>query len=80
MTVLNVTGEPTPPITEIRWSSEAQPEDNDYNLVQNGTSVTIKDAGLRNMVNRNANLCETKQEALNLIKALEKAIELGWLS
>lgn len=76
--IFDVSGS-TQEVTEIRWSIEAEADDQSYNLIKRHGGVTFKQAGLNDLQAGNASLCESKEEALSLIKGLQKAIDLGWL-
>jgi hypothetical protein len=60
-------------VKEIHWNG-----DSDFNLIQTDRGVTIKDSGAYDIHMNNAPLVEGVEEAENLIKALQKAIDLGW--
>lgn len=81
MSVFNVNGPASPTITRIRWASSASPADDSYDLIRDasGTGVTIDREGLEEMVAGDCSLCCPKEEAESLIKALQKAIDLGWV-
>lgn len=62
------------PVDQIQWS-----DNSDYNLVKPKSSygIAMKSEFIFNSQGRK--LVDTKKQALNLIKALEKVIELGWV-
>ncbi len=68
-------GEPLK-ITEVKWVPVGS---QDYNLVPaTGRGVTIKDVFAKRLLN-GCYLCSNKEEVEDLIKALQKAIDLGWV-
>lgn len=70
MTVWNVEHNSKEKIDEIAWTN------NDYwNLIDSEEGVFFKNITIEN----NSALVSNKTEAENLIKALQKAIELGWV-
>jgi hypothetical protein len=80
MSIFDVNTDTPIVINEIRWSTEAPLENPSYNLIKGKTGgVTMKDRGLRDILRGGAALCETAEETRSLIKALEKAIDLGWV-
>lgn len=65
-------------VTEIKWSES---ESDDYNLIPSKPGeVTINDSGLNDLLNGGENLIVSVGEAENLIKAIQKAIDLGWFN
>ncbi len=80
MSIYNVNATKPEAITEIRWSTEAADDNQDFNLVQctRSNRVTIKEVGIRSIADGDSALCETAEEAESLMKALQKAIDLGW--
>jgi hypothetical protein len=80
MTIFDVNKEQQQPTTEIRWSTEADTSDQCFNLIKGRDhGITLHEEGLENIFEGNSMLCENKDEAESLIKALQKAIELGWV-
>jgi hypothetical protein len=72
MSVFDVTkGDAT--VEEIHWNG-----DSDFNLIQVDNGVTIKDSGSYDIHMNNSPLVQDAIEAENLIKALQKAIDLKW--
>lgn len=69
--------DPTP-ITTIMWC-----DNEGYNLVKGTTiheGVTIDPVGLSDMHKCNVAMITDAEEGRNLILAIKKAIDLGWLS
>lgn len=73
MSVFDVTKDSTQEIEEISWCVSAE-----WNIIQDdhyGISFRDISLGLGNY-----RLVSDKEQAENLIKALQKAIELGWVN
>ena len=73
MSVFDVTKDSTQEIEEISWCVSAE-----WNIIQDdryGISFRDISLGLGNY-----SLVSDKEQAENLIKALQKAIELGWVN
>ncbi len=65
-------------VTALRWITD--PTDGDFDLIREGdTAVTLPAQGLKDIRNGQCGLCDGVKEAEGLIKALQKAIDLGWL-
>jgi hypothetical protein len=60
-------------ISKIRWN-----DDSDYDLIKHRSGVTLAAAGVHDMHEYDSCLIDDAVEAENLIKALQKAIDLGW--
>jgi hypothetical protein len=73
MSTFDVTKGEQEAITEIQWS-----HDDDYNLVKSRNEVTIKTQGCHDMAVDGTAMITDVEEAENLIKAIQKAIDLGW--
>lgn len=75
MAVFDVTTEQQQEIDKIKWCCTDV-----WDLVYNDEGIYFYEAELRfKHVPTGFPLVETKEEAENLIKALQKAIELGWV-
>lgn len=62
-------------VTEIKWCDN----DGSLNLVRSHLGeMTIKEGGLAGMLHDRIPLLQSVPEAENLIKAIQKAIDLGW--
>lgn len=72
MSVFDVTKEATQEIEEISWCVSAE-----WNIIQDDHyGISFRDISLGS---GNYSLVSDKEQAENLIKALQKAIELGWV-
>lgn len=72
MTTLDITqGEHV--VDEIKWCDSTG-----YNLVREGKEVTICELGVDAMSEDKVSLIGNAEEAENLIKAIQKSIDLGW--
>jgi hypothetical protein len=80
MSIIDINNQEEEVITEIRWSTSASEGDNNYNLIRDKSSVTLRQEGLDEIAAGDCNLCENASEAEALIKALQKAIDLGWFN
>jgi hypothetical protein len=80
VSIFDVTKPEQEAITEIRWATEAGSDDQAYNLVRSKSqsAVTLKKEALMELAAEDSSLCENVSEAEGLIKALQKAIDLGW--
>ena len=75
MAVFDVTTEQPQEIDKIRWCRSEL-----WDLVYNKEGIFFYEAEIKfKHTNQGFALVETKEEAENLIKALQKAIELGWV-
>ena len=74
MSTFDVT-KPENQVTEIMWNG-----DQDFNLLSVPDGVTINSEGIKEMEDAGTTLCQDVNEAEHLIKALQKAIDLGWFN
>ena len=75
MAVFDVTKEQPQEIDRVRWCGSDV-----WDLVYNTEGIFFSEAEIRfKHTSTGFPLVETKGEAENLIKALQKAIELGWV-
>jgi hypothetical protein len=59
---------------EIKWCSPSG-----YNLIKYSPGIGIGNEGLTDMFEHSTPFVTSTEEAENLIKALRKAIDLGWV-
>ena len=72
MSVFDVTKETTREIEEIQWCVSEE-----WNIIKDEHSgISFRDISLESEYS----LVSDKEQAENLIKALQKAIELGWVN
>lgn len=75
MAVLDITKK-AEAIDEIRWC-----DDEDFNLSKDGVrGVKLKDSGHTMLHSVHGSLLDNVEEVENLIKALQKTIDLGWFN
>ena len=71
MSVFDVTKETTQEIEEIQWCVSEE-----WNIIKDEHSgISFRDISLEGY-----SLVSNKEQAENLIKALQKAVELGWVN
>lgn len=76
MSLYDVRNSDTPDIDRIKWVGN-----NVWDLVKAGQGRGVRFSEVNLISGRvSCSLVNTKTEAENLIKAIKKAIELGWLS